>query len=174
MNKKIIIIITGIIVLLIVVSFLVQSNKTKNIQASINSFEECAEAGNPIMESYPEQCRTADGRLFVRDISGDNQATSTPTNSAEGAPKGSIHNLPVPEGVNAARKALAQNVKVAENSIVIMTAFEKEWSDSCLGLAGPDEMCAAVITPGFEVTMQAQGKTYVYRTNTSGTVVRAN
>ena len=36
--------------------------------AQINSFEECAVAGYPIMESYPEQCRTPDGRLFVREI----------------------------------------------------------------------------------------------------------
>ncbi|PIR84076.1 hypothetical protein COU18_01590 [Candidatus Kaiserbacteria bacterium CG10_big_fil_rev_8_21_14_0_10_51_14] len=38
---------------------------------SISNFEECAAAGNPIMESYPEQCRTPDGRTFVRDISND-------------------------------------------------------------------------------------------------------
>jgi peptidylprolyl isomerase len=35
---------------------------------SINSFEECVAAGNPVMESYPRQCRTEDGRLFVEDI----------------------------------------------------------------------------------------------------------
>lgn len=34
----------------------------------ITNFEECAAAGNPIMESYPPQCRTKDGRLFVQDI----------------------------------------------------------------------------------------------------------
>ena len=38
---------------------------------SITTFEECAAAGYPIMESYPEQCRTPDGRTFVHDISGD-------------------------------------------------------------------------------------------------------
>lgn len=32
----------------------------------IRNFEECAAAGYPVMESYPEQCRTPDGRLFVR------------------------------------------------------------------------------------------------------------
>ena len=37
-------------------------------QAAISNFDECAAAGNPIMESYPEQCRTPDGRTFVRDI----------------------------------------------------------------------------------------------------------
>lgn len=37
----------------------------------INSFEECAAAGYPIMESFPEQCRTPDGRLFVRELRDD-------------------------------------------------------------------------------------------------------
>ncbi len=35
---------------------------------SINSFEECVAAGYPIMESYPEQCRTPEGQTFTRDI----------------------------------------------------------------------------------------------------------
>ncbi len=35
---------------------------------SITSFEECAAAGNPVMESYPEVCLTKDGKRFVRDI----------------------------------------------------------------------------------------------------------
>ena len=34
----------------------------------IENFDDCAAAGNPVMESYPEQCRTEDGRTFVRDI----------------------------------------------------------------------------------------------------------
>jgi hypothetical protein len=34
----------------------------------ITNFDECAAAGNPIMESYPAQCRTEDGRLFVQEI----------------------------------------------------------------------------------------------------------
>jgi hypothetical protein len=35
---------------------------------AISSFEECAAAGNPVMESYPRQCRTQDGRLFVEEL----------------------------------------------------------------------------------------------------------
>ncbi len=93
-------------------------------------------------------------------------------NSVEGAPVGSIHNMPIPAGVSAARKALAQSLKIEENKVVIMTAFPKEWYDSCLGLGGPAESCAAVITPGYEVTMEVKGKTYVYRTNNAGTAVR--
>jgi hypothetical protein len=36
-------------------------------QPIITNFEECAAAGNPVMESYPRQCRAQDGRLFVED-----------------------------------------------------------------------------------------------------------
>ncbi len=48
----------------------------------ISNFEECAAAGNPVMESYPRQCRTKDGRLFVEEIP--DQATSTSAMSANG------------------------------------------------------------------------------------------
>lgn len=34
----------------------------------IVSFEDCAAAGNPVMESHPRQCRTPDGRNFVEDL----------------------------------------------------------------------------------------------------------
>ena len=34
---------------------------------AIDSFEDCVEAGYPIMESFPEQCRTDDGTVFVND-----------------------------------------------------------------------------------------------------------
>lgn len=33
----------------------------------IDSFEDCVEAGYPIMESFPEQCMTDDGAVFVND-----------------------------------------------------------------------------------------------------------
>jgi len=34
----------------------------------INSFEDCVTAGNPVMESYPRQCRTVYGQTFVEEI----------------------------------------------------------------------------------------------------------
>jgi hypothetical protein len=40
----------------------------KNLE--IDSFEKCVKAGNPVMESYPRQCRTPDGRLFVEEFQG--------------------------------------------------------------------------------------------------------
>jgi hypothetical protein len=43
------------------------SSERREAPAEISSFEECAAAGFPIMESYPEQC-AANGRTFTRDI----------------------------------------------------------------------------------------------------------
>lgn len=39
-----------------------------SISGGITSFEECAAAGYPIAESYPRQCRTSDGSLFIEEI----------------------------------------------------------------------------------------------------------
>ena len=35
------------------------------VQEPIVTFDDCTAAGNPIMESFPEQCRTKDGVHFV-------------------------------------------------------------------------------------------------------------
>lgn len=72
-----------LVVLAIVAGLLISlSNIAKQQKIlSIGSFEECALAGYPIMESYPEQCRTPDGRTFVNDkqrpVSNQNQASGS-------------------------------------------------------------------------------------------------
>jgi hypothetical protein len=65
--KKIIMILIIVVLLaaLIIFYFL---GKKESPKSDITSFEECVAAGNPVMESYPPQCKTKDGRLFVEDI----------------------------------------------------------------------------------------------------------
>lgn len=38
-------------------------------KGTISSFEACKAAGYPIMETYPEQCATPEGKVFVRELS---------------------------------------------------------------------------------------------------------
>lgn len=99
------------------------------------------------------------------------QTSDTPT-SADDAPPGSIHNLPVPDAVTAVKKYVAEKSGVREGLVIVMTAYEKEWSDGCLGLGGPAESCIAMITPGYEVTVQVSGGTQTYRTNADGSQIR--
>lgn len=70
MNIKITAIIILILVLIssILIWYFFQMPKQKQGGPLINSFEECVEAGNPVMESYPRQCRASDGKMFVEDI----------------------------------------------------------------------------------------------------------
>ena len=96
-----------------------------------------------------------------------------PPNSAENAPPGSIHNLPVPEAVRFAKGELAAHLKIEPSQILILEAVETQWPDACLGIQEKDKVCAQVITPGYNILMQANGKKYQYRTNRDGSVIKA-
>ncbi len=56
-----------IVALLVLVAMIVYPLLTKKQILPITSFQECLDAGYPIMESYPRQC-SADGNNFVEDI----------------------------------------------------------------------------------------------------------
>ena len=56
------------IALILAAALLYSFLRTDESVQAVTTFEECAAAGYPIMESYPEQCRTPDGKNFVRDI----------------------------------------------------------------------------------------------------------
>lgn len=72
-------IILGVIALLVaVILTVVLATKGSAPERKINSYAECVAAGNPVMESYPEQCR-ADGKTF--------------TNPDAEAPSGNINDL---------------------------------------------------------------------------------
>lgn len=56
--------ITAVLVLAIATSLMVK----KTSEDEILSFEDCIAAGNPIMKSYPQKCRTEDGRIFTQEL----------------------------------------------------------------------------------------------------------
>ena len=64
-HQKNILILIFVLLMAAVVFYIPSLNQS---DMKINSFEECAEAGFPIMESYPRQCRDAEGNHFVEHI----------------------------------------------------------------------------------------------------------
>ncbi len=127
----------------------------QKIQAA-DSFERCVNLGFPVIKFYPPQCRAG-------------EKSFTP-----GSPK--LENgkkLPVPKAVAAVRSVVAERLTVNEDEVIILTALEKEWPDSCLGLAPAGFGCAQVVTPGYEVTVRVYDQQFVYRTNSDGSVVKA-
>ncbi len=79
----------------------------------------------------------------------------------------------VTSGGAAARVYLATRLNLPVQEVKIVKEATKEWPDSCLGIASPGTSCAQVITSGYEVTLEAKGVTYMYRTNLTGSVVKA-
>jgi|SRR6185436_19053416 len=77
-----------------------------------------------------------------------------------------------PEYVRAARQALAtaRNFQLNEISTVSVEAID--WSDACLGLGGPAESCAQVITPGYRIILKAGGEEFEFHTDATGQSVR--
>jgi len=67
MSKKLLIFLIIIIVLGVAAYFTMFKPGEAPI-ADINSFEECVSAGYPILESYPRQCKTPEGKTFAEDI----------------------------------------------------------------------------------------------------------
>lgn len=64
---SLVVIFSGII-LLATVGILVYALMYGQSNSKIDSFEDCEAAGYPILESYPRQCKTPDGKSFTEDI----------------------------------------------------------------------------------------------------------
>jgi hypothetical protein len=70
------------------------------------------------------------------------------------------------------RGLLARQFQLDPAAVVIIHATPAEWPDACLGTAAEDEICAQVVTPGFELTFEVDGATYRYRSDLTGSRAR--
>ena len=77
-----------------------------------------------------------------------------------------------PEVEQAAMMELSNQTGIPMEGMDVVGAQWTEWPDACLGLPEPDEQCAEVITPGWELTIEAEGQVYVVRTDDLGTIIR--
>jgi hypothetical protein len=73
-----------------------------------------------------------------------------------------------PPAAYAAQAALAKTLNVSASQVKISLAEPVQWSDSCLGVQKAGTMCAQVITPGYKVRLEANGKTYEFHTDQTG------
>lgn len=71
-----------------------------------------------------------------------------------------------------AREALAARLGIDLSAVEIVSQEQAEWSDSCLGLGGPAESCLQALVPGWRVELEAEGETYIARTDELGEAVR--
>ena len=67
---------------------------------------------------------------------------------------------------------LSQRLNIPESQVQVASFEQTEWPDSCLGLAAPGEMCLQVITPGWLILLDANGRQYEIHTDETGDRVR--
>jgi hypothetical protein len=93
----------------------------------------------------------------------------TPTSSSEVA--GVTPPPGAEQAVRLAREDLAQKLGQAPEAIHLVSVEAVEWSDTSLGCPQPGMMYAQVITPGFRVVLESEGKKYDYHTDRGRVVV---
>jgi len=66
---------------------------------------------------------------------------------------------------------LAENLGITPDQIKLVSTEAMDWPDSCLGIVTEGVACAQVITPGFRVILETNGKQVEYRTNQDATII---
>lgn len=93
----------------------------------------------------------------------------TPVDSGIGS------DVSLPEGsrevVERAIGDLASRLGLSERSVGIVSVEARMWSDASLGCPQPGKMYAQVVTPGFQIRLEAQGKVYDYHTGMGSIVL---
>lgn len=66
------------------------------------------------------------------------------------------------------RVLLARQLHIDPATIRVISAEQVEWPDACLGAGLANELCAAVVTPGYKITFEVDGQTYLIHTDRDG------
>jgi len=67
---------------------------------------------------------------------------------------------------------LAKRLQIDPATVETVAAEAVEWSNSCLDLPSPDEMCAQAQLPGYKLTLRANDAQYVFHTDALGYQIR--
>lgn len=72
------------------------------------------------------------------------------------------------DAVEAARAFLARHLDIPADEIALLSVEPETWSDSSLGCPQPGHYYLQVITPGYRILFEAQGREYGVHTDRSG------
>ena len=79
---------------------------------------------------------------------------------------------PQPEAAARVRERAAAELGLELGLVRVVSAEQTDWPDQCLGVPDPAELCAQMVTPGYRVTVEANGQQYVYHTDATGKNIR--
>lgn len=80
---------------------------------------------------------------------------------------------PLPDYVTPAQADLMRKLDLPSSEVIPGTIEAMNWSNSCLGLMQPEDVCLEVITPGYRIVLRTPKGDYVYHTDATGKKFRA-
>lgn len=93
--------------------------------------------------------------------------------NTEGNPAaGTTENISESDAGRAILASVIAKKPLEQDGVKVISIEEKEWPDACLGKPGEGELCAQVITPGYEVKAEVSGEVRTYRTSLDGSIIR--
>lgn len=128
--------------------------KRPNIQCTPPS---CAAGETYACGKASGDCPGGCGTICVKKTSVPSTPEAIPT-----AGGGNVQDPQLQKLINDARADLTQRAKVPDSAITIKRAKAVEWSDSSLGCPQPGMMYSQVITPGYLIVLEADGKEWNY------------
>jgi hypothetical protein len=85
---------------------------------------------------------------------------------------GPVEDAVLPVTGSEAQRFLAERLGIDISRVQLQSIRPVQWPDACLGLPVEGELCAQVITPGFQVILQVDDRQYEVRTDNTGNVIR--
>lgn len=74
--------------------------------------------------------------------------------------------------VDGIRQDLSRRTGIAAYKFKLIEANQQTWTDGCLGLAKPDEICTQALVEGWRVILSYGSQTWVYRSDKQGRNIR--
>jgi hypothetical protein len=111
----------------------------------------------------------ADAYWFVPSIRrGGTTVTPTPTRTPTPTATTDWSSNPA---VQSARNIIAQAAGVPVDQVIVVSATAVQWTDTCLGVPAPGQVCAPAIIPGYRVILRVGNQGYEAHTNQDGSIV---
>ncbi len=67
---------------------------------------------------------------------------------------------------------LSMQTGIPTEKLKITQSRRQTWSNGCLGLSKPDEICTQALVEGWRVVVVGNNRTWVYRSDRNGRIVR--
>lgn len=74
----------------------------------------------------------------------------------------------LPGAVEAVQQLIADRLDMDPQQVEVLQYEKVDWPDACLGVQNPEQICAQVITPGYQILIQVNEQVYEFHTDLSG------